>query len=61
MLVALLYLHIYTTFPVTTHLTGCYATGFVVDLVIMLAVAIYALHTSLAGQPLIGGRLLHEG
>jgi hypothetical protein len=55
MLAALLYLHIYITFPVTTHLTGWYATGSVVDLVFMLALAIYALHTSL-GRSAIDGR-----
>lgn len=59
-LAALLYLHIYIVFPVTTHLTVWYATGFLVDLIIMLALAFYAFYTSLAGQPLFGGKLLQE-
>jgi hypothetical protein len=37
-----------------------YAAGFVVDLIIMLALALYAFHTSLAGQPIFGGKLLEE-
>lgn len=60
LLSALLYLHIYIAFPVTTHLTAWYATGFLIDLIIMLALAFYAFHTSVAGQPLFSGRLLRE-
>jgi hypothetical protein len=52
------FLHLYITFPVTIHLTAWYATGFVIDLIIMLAVAFYAFRTSLAGQPVFGGKLL---
>jgi hypothetical protein len=60
MLSALFYLHMYINFPVTSHLTAWYATGFVIDLIIVLALAFYAFHTSLAGQPVFGGRLLEE-
>jgi hypothetical protein len=48
----------YINFPVTSHLTAWYATGFVIDLIIVLALAFYAFHTSLAGQPVFGGKLL---
>ena len=60
MLAALLYLHLYINFPVTTHLTAWYATGFVIDLILLLALSFYAFHTSLAGQPLFAGKLLQE-
>ncbi|MGH9873965.1 MAG: hypothetical protein ACRD9S_16060 [Pyrinomonadaceae bacterium] len=57
---SLAFLHMNITFPVTIHLTAWYATGFVIDLIILLAVAFYAFHTSLAGQPVFGGKLLQE-
>ena len=47
-------------FPVTSNLSAWYATGFVLDLIVMLAIASYAFYISLAGQPLFSGKLLAE-
>ena len=57
---ALLFLHMYIHFPVTTNFTAWYATGFVIDLIILLLLAFYALRTSLAGQPLTRGKFLQD-
>jgi hypothetical protein len=60
LMVSLLFLHIYIMFPVTSHLTAWYATGFVLDLILMMALACYAFYTSLAGQPVFSGKLLQD-
>ena len=57
---AIFFLHMYINFPVTTQFTAWYATGFVVDLIICVTLAVYAFYTSLAGQPLFSGKLLEE-
>jgi hypothetical protein len=59
-LASLISLHMYILFPVTIHITAWYATGFLLDLIIMLALSFYAFYISLAGQPLFKGRLLAE-
>ena len=46
--------------PVTTNFTAWYATGLVIYLVAMVAVAVYGFYTSLAGQPLFGGKFFEE-
>ena len=48
------------SFPVTTNFTAWYATGFVMYLVVLVALAVYGFYTSLAGQPLFGGKFLEE-
>jgi len=52
--------HLWVFFPVTTELTAWYATDFTIALVICVALAAYSFYISLAGQSLLGGRLLHE-
>lgn len=47
-------------FPMTTELTAWYATDFTIALVIGIALAVYGFYTSLAGQPLFGGKLLQD-
>ena len=58
---AILIIHVYVQFPVTPHLTAWYAAGFVIDLLLVLAVVGYAFYVSLADQRLFGGRLFEEG
>jgi predicted Ser/Thr protein kinase len=60
MLSTLLYLHLYIEFPATTQITAWYATGFLLNLMLLIALAFYAFHTSLAGQKVFGGKLLEE-
>jgi serine/threonine-protein kinase len=56
----LVFLHFYLFFPVTTNLTSWYATGGVIDLLLMLALAFAAFYTSLGGQSPFSGKLLKE-
>ena len=56
----LLFLHMQIRFPVTTNFTSWYATGFVIDLVLLLLLLFYAFRTSLAGQPLTRGKFLQD-
>ena len=60
MVAALFYLHWYIQFPVTTHLISWYALGALLNLIILVALALFAFRSSLAGQPLTRGRLLEE-
>jgi hypothetical protein len=57
---AMFFFHLWVFFPITTELTAWYAFDFVIGLVICIALAVYGFYTSLAGQPLFGGRLLDE-
>jgi len=45
------------TFPLTTHLSAWYARGALLAMLSVLALAIYAFHTTLAGRPLWRGEL----
>lgn len=47
---ALTFMHLFVFFPITTEFTAWYATTFILDLVILLALAIYGYYVSLAGQ-----------
>ena len=47
-------------FPITTNFTAWYATGFIMQLAVLVAVAVYGFYTSLAGPPLFGGKFLEE-
>lgn len=60
MLAAIYYLQMYIQFPVTTQVTAWYAMGFLLALIILLAMSVYAFRISVAGQPLTRGRLLEE-
>lgn len=46
--------------PITTNFTAWYATGFVMYLALLAAVAVYGFYTSLAGQKPFGGKFLEE-
>jgi hypothetical protein len=49
---SLLVLHVWVFFPFTTELTAWYASGFVLDALLCVAMVVYGFYTSLAGQPL---------
>jgi hypothetical protein len=51
---------ILSTFPITTQLSVWYAGIGITGLVLCLAMAIYAFHTSLGGQPLFGRASLED-
>jgi hypothetical protein len=57
---ALFFFHSWVFLPITSDLSAWYAGDFVVALVIYVALAFYAFHTSLAGQPLFRGGLLED-
>lgn len=59
-LFAIFYLHLYINFPVTTNFTAWYATGFVIDLFLLLTIATYAFFSSLAGQSVLSRKLLED-
>lgn len=46
--------------PITTNFTAWYATGFVMYLALLVALAVYGFYTSLAGQKPFGGKFLEE-
>lgn len=57
---SLFFLHMYIQFPATPHFTTWYGTGFFIDLLLVIALALYSFYTSLAGQPLTRRNLLEE-
>jgi serine/threonine-protein kinase len=57
---AAFFAHLEIFYPMTTELTAWYATSFTIALVICLALAVYGFYTSLAGNPLFGGKLLQD-
>jgi tRNA A-37 threonylcarbamoyl transferase component Bud32 len=52
--------HIWVFYPMTTELKAWYAVDFVIGMIICLALAGYAFYTSLAGQPVFGGKLFQD-
>ncbi len=46
--------------PLTTHFSLWYAGGSIIPIVVVLALSIYAFHTSLGGQKVFAGKLLEE-
>jgi predicted Ser/Thr protein kinase len=60
MMFAIFFIHIYVNFPITTNLTAWYATGFLLDLILVLVLVFYAFRTSLAGQSVFSGKLLDD-
>ena len=58
--VALFFAHLWVFFPMTTELSAWYATDFLMALTICVALVIFGFYTSLAGQPLFGGKFLPD-
>ncbi|MCA1620736.1 MAG: serine/threonine protein kinase [Acidobacteria bacterium] len=52
--------HLWVFFPVTTELSSWYASGFVLDALVCVALVFYGFYTSLAGQPLFRDDLLKD-
>jgi serine/threonine-protein kinase len=52
--------HSWVFFPITTKLSAWWAADFIPVLIIYAALVVYAFYTSLAGQPLIRGKLLED-
>jgi hypothetical protein len=50
---AFFFLQLWIFFPVTPHLAAWYAGDFVLDLLVLVALACYGFRTSLAGQPVL--------
>ncbi|HYR75397.1 MAG TPA: serine/threonine-protein kinase [Pyrinomonadaceae bacterium] len=57
---AFFFAHLWVFFPMTTELSSWYATDFLMALTIGVALVIFGFYTSLAGQPLFGGKLLQD-
>ncbi len=57
---AMLFLHLWVFYPMTTELTAWYATDFTLALVACVALALYGFYISLAGQPLFRRSLLED-
>ena len=49
-----------TFYPLTSELSAWYAGDFILFVVVLAALAIYGFYTSLAGQPLLKGKLLQD-
>lgn len=47
-------------FPMTTHLSRWYTTGAIVGMTVIISIALFALHSALAGQPLFSARVLDD-
>ena len=52
--------HLWVFYPMTTELSAWYATDFLMGLSICVALVVFGFYTSLAGQPLFGGKLLQD-
>jgi hypothetical protein len=52
--------HLWVFYPMTTELTAWYAMDFLMGLTICVALVVFGFYTSLAGQPLISGKLLQD-
>jgi serine/threonine-protein kinase len=52
--------HFLVFFPITTELSAWYATSFILEAVLVLALLLYGFRTSLAGQRLVGAGFLDD-
>lgn len=50
-------LHVMIFYPVTSDFSAWYAGDYVIALVVMVAMVVFAFYTSLAGQPLFSASL----
>jgi hypothetical protein len=55
-----LFYNLLNLFPITTQLSAWHSGIGLTGLVILLALALYAFHTSLGGQPLFGHARLED-
>jgi hypothetical protein len=59
-MVVMLFPHLRNFFPVTTDISVWYAGNFIVALILLLGLAVWAFYTSLGGQKVLSGKLLQE-
>lgn len=57
---AVFVLHLWVFYPITTEIKAWYAFDFVVGAIICVALAVYGFYISLAGQSVLGGKLLKD-
>lgn len=57
---AFFFAHLWVFYPMTTELSAWYAMDFLMGLTFCVALAVFGFYTSLAGQPLFGGKLMQD-
>ena len=60
LVVGLVVQNMLVTFPMTTHLSRWYASGAIAGMTAIIAIALFALHSALAGQPLFSAKVLDD-
>ena len=60
LVVGLVVQNMLATFPMTTHLSRWYASGAIAGMLTIIALALFALHSALAGQPLFSAKVLDD-
>ncbi len=60
LVVGLVVQNMLVTFPMTTHLSRWYASGAIAGMAAIVALAFFALHSALAGQPLFSAQVLDD-
>ena len=60
LVVGLVVQNMLVTFPMTTHLGRWYASGAIAGIMAIVAIALFALHSALAGQPLFSAKVLDD-
>ena len=60
LVVGLVVQNMLVTLPMTTHLSRWYASGAIAGMLVIVAVAFFALQNALAGQPLFSARVLDD-
>jgi len=54
---SLLFMHLMIFYPITSEFSAWYAGDYVLGLIVLLALLVFAFYTSLAGQPLLRASL----
>jgi serine/threonine protein kinase len=60
LVVGLVVQNMLVTFPMTTHLSRWYAAGAIAGMITIIAMALFAVHSALAGQPLFTTKVLDD-
>jgi hypothetical protein len=60
LVVGLVVQNMLVTFPMTTHLSRWYAAGAIAGMMTVIAIALFAVHSALAGQPLFTTKVLDD-